>query len=80
MDDMVGGQVSDLLYPWKSWNTNLLTHLFGAQLAKRILALTIPIQKCPDVRVWRSTCGTRALSKEFYELYEDKPPTRLQAT
>lgn len=75
MDDMVGGRVNDLFYPEeRRWNIDLVTHSFGAQLTSRVLAMLVPMEEYLDVRVWRSTYGTKAPSRDLYKSIERSHP------
>ena len=81
MEEVVVGRVCDLFSLWEAkMEHHLVTHLFGDQLAKQILALLIHILEYQDVRVWRSTYGTKPSSRDLYDLYKREPPRRPEAT
>ena len=70
--------VSDLIQSkGRSWNEQLVTCFFGGQLVERIIAQTISIAGSLDVRVWWSSCTSRMVTRDLYDLYREESVGRL---
>ena len=59
------------------WNIDLVSHLFGAALAERLLSIVVLVYAGLDVRVWGSVCISRVMIKDLYEVYKGDPIRRL---
>lgn len=62
----------------KSWRIPEITHLFGSQLANRILAIPIPTHRNLDLRVWGLSCPLRFLLGTSSRCVGQHQPGRLR--
>lgn len=55
----------------------IVTRLFGALLAERVLSHPISFLEGPDIKVWRSSCTLKMVGKDLYNLYREESSRRL---
>lgn len=53
----------------RGWRVFNVTFLFDRLFAHRILAISIPIHRSQDMRVWRYFCHPKVSMKDLIEMY-----------
>lgn len=56
-----------------------ITHLFGGQLADRILAILISTHRSLNLRAWGHFCYPKVLAKDLIEMCRPVPTWRIEA-
>ncbi|XP_073114645.1 uncharacterized protein [Elaeis guineensis] len=65
---------------WSISELEVVPQFFGLALAKRVLATAVPIFGGLDVRVWSSTCTSRAVTRDLYNVLRGEACRMINAT